>query len=84
LLRYDVDHESIWYTGAMNENYTLDIKPVGDHLQVTIPELGITVETIGTSRQEAVDAGTRAITDALLARKKRVPRAARSTRQKAS
>ena len=31
----------------MNENptYTIDIQPVGDHLQVTIPELGIVVET---------------------------------------
>ena len=25
--------------------YTLDIKEVGDHLEVFIPELGITVET---------------------------------------
>ena len=24
---------------------TIDIQPVGNHLQVTIPELGITVET---------------------------------------
>jgi hypothetical protein len=31
----------------MNENpkYTIDIQPVGDHLQVTIPEIGVTVET---------------------------------------
>lgn len=28
-----------------NETYTLNIQPVGDHLQVTIPELGITVST---------------------------------------
>jgi hypothetical protein len=28
-----------------NPTYTIDIQPVGDHLQVTIPELGITVST---------------------------------------
>lgn len=28
-----------------NPTYTIQINPAGDHLQVTIPELGITVET---------------------------------------
>ena len=26
-------------------NYTIDFAPVGDHLQVTIPEIGVTLET---------------------------------------
>ncbi len=25
--------------------YTIDIQPVGDHLKVTIPEIGVTIET---------------------------------------
>jgi len=28
-----------------NPTYTIDIVPVGDHLQVTIPELGMVLET---------------------------------------
>jgi hypothetical protein len=33
--------------------YTIDIQPVGDHLQVTIPEIGVTVETApGERRRE--------------------------------
>ena len=28
-----------------NPTYTIDFAPVGDHLQVTIPELNITVST---------------------------------------
>jgi hypothetical protein len=37
----------VWYNLFMNENpkYTIDIQPIGDHLQVTIPEIGVTVET---------------------------------------
>jgi hypothetical protein len=36
-----------------NPTYTIDIVPVGDHLQVTIPELNITVETApGEVRRE--------------------------------
>jgi len=38
---------------ATNEKFTLNIEPLGDHLQVTIPELGITVQTTGTTRREA-------------------------------
>ena len=33
---------------STNQNpttYSIDIEPVGDHLQVTIPEIGITLET---------------------------------------
>ena len=39
----------------MNENpkFTIDIQPVGDHLQVHIPEIGVTVETApGEVRRE--------------------------------
>jgi hypothetical protein len=28
-----------------NPTYTIDIQPVGNHLQVTVPELGIILET---------------------------------------
>lgn len=28
-----------------NTEYTIDVVPVGDHLRVTIPELGIVLET---------------------------------------
>jgi hypothetical protein len=36
-----------------NPTYTIDIVPVGDHLQVTIPEIGVTVETPpGQTRRE--------------------------------
>jgi hypothetical protein len=28
-----------------NPTYTIDVVPIGDHLQVTIPELGIVLET---------------------------------------
>ena len=38
----------------MNENpkFTIDIQPVGDHLQVTIPELGIVLETEPGQRKQ--------------------------------
>jgi hypothetical protein len=37
-------------------NYTIDFVPVGDHLQVTIPEIGITVETgPGETRRDDVE-----------------------------
>jgi hypothetical protein len=36
-----------------NPMYTIDIQPVGDHLQVTIVEIGVTVETEpGQTRRE--------------------------------
>ncbi len=43
------------------KKYTLNIEPVGDHLEVTIPEIGVTVATAGTTQREAEDAGMRAI-----------------------
>ena len=55
---------------ATNEKYTLNIEPVGDHLEVTIPELGVTVQTTGTSRDEAVEAGQRAIIAYLMSKKR--------------
>lgn len=48
----------------MNETtYTIQLEAVGDHLQVTIPELGITVETAPgkTSRDDAFDVAHAAI-----------------------
>ncbi len=43
--------------------YTIDIQPVGDHLQVTIPELGIELETEPgkIKRDDAVDMALSAI-----------------------
>ena len=33
--------------------YTIDFQPVGDHLQVSIPEIGVTVSTApGETRRE--------------------------------
>lgn len=47
----------------MNENYTLQLQTVGDHLQVYIPELDLTVETAPgkTSYDDALDAAHVAI-----------------------
>ena len=47
-----------------NETYTLNIEPIGDHLQVTIPELSLIIETAPgeIKRDDAVDAAHRAIT----------------------
>ncbi len=52
----------------MNEQYTLQLKAVGDHLEVTIPELGITVSTEPgkTSRDDAFDVAHAAIDTWLL------------------
>jgi hypothetical protein len=38
-----------------NPTYTIDIQPIGDHLQVTIAEIGVTLETGPgeTSRDDA-------------------------------
>lgn len=43
--------------------YTIDIQPVGDHLKVTIPELGIVLETAPgkIKRDDAVDMALSAI-----------------------
>jgi hypothetical protein len=43
--------------------YTIDFQPVGDHLQVSIPEIGVTVETAPgeTRREDAERVGLAAI-----------------------
>ena len=43
--------------------YTIDIQPVGDHLKVTIPELGIVLETAPgkITHDDAVDMALSAI-----------------------
>lgn len=46
--------------------FTIKIVPMDGRLQVTIPEIGVTVETRSTSRGEAIDAAHRAITQYLL------------------
>jgi hypothetical protein len=50
------------------EKYTITIQPVGDHLQVTISDLGIVVETEPgqMKRVDAERAATRAITEYVL------------------
>jgi hypothetical protein len=49
--------------------YQLDIKKIGDHLRVFIPELGITVETEPgkTSHADALDAAHLAIEKSVMA-----------------
>jgi hypothetical protein len=51
---------------SSNQNpttYTIDIQPVGDHLKVTIPDLGIVLETEPgkIKRDDAVDLALSAI-----------------------
>jgi hypothetical protein len=57
----------VCYNLFMNENpkYTIDIVPVGDHLQVSVPELGIVLETTSgkTRRDDAVDLALSAISE---------------------
>ena len=62
-----------------NKKFTLNIEPVGDHLEVTIPEIGVTVATSGTTRQEAIEAGQRAFIEHQLSQRKK--RASASRRQ---
>ena len=71
---------------ATNVKYTLNIEPVGDHLQVTIPEIGVTVETTGNTRREAEDVGLRAITDHLMRTRQRrsTTRRAKTSRSRSS
>jgi len=47
----------------MNKQYTINYEPQGDHLAVTVPELGITVETAAgeVTRDAATAAAQRAI-----------------------
>lgn len=56
-----------------SKTYTLNIEPVGDHLQVFIPELDITVETASgeIKLSDAEEAGLRAITAELIKRRER-------------
>ena len=48
---------------STNATYAIDIEPVGDHLKVTIPDLGIVLETEPgkTKRDDAVDLALAAI-----------------------
>jgi hypothetical protein len=59
----DDSHFLLWYTWTMNETYTLQLKQVGDHLEVFIPELNVTVSTEPgkTSRDDALDVAHQAI-----------------------
>jgi hypothetical protein len=47
--------------------YTIDFQPVGDHLQVSIPDLGIVLETAPgkIKRDDAVDLALSAISEYL-------------------
>jgi ribosome-associated translation inhibitor RaiA len=64
----------IVYTTDMKKfeprHYTLNIEPKGDHLEVTIPELGVTIETKPgqTSDGDAFDAAHDCIERAVLKR----------------
>jgi len=51
------------------ETFTITIVPMNGRLQVTIPEIGVTVETTGTKRDEAIDAAHQAIITYLLKRR---------------
>ena len=46
-----------------NPTYNIDIEPIGDHLQVSVPELGIVLETAPgkIKRDDAVDLALSAI-----------------------
>jgi hypothetical protein len=48
---------------STNPTYAIDIQPVGDHLRVSIPDLGIVLETEPgkTKRDDAVDLALSAI-----------------------
>ena len=61
---------------STNPTFTLNIEPQGDHLQVSIPEIGVTVETAAgeMSRDAATAAGQRAIIAHLEAMRKKRPR----------
>jgi hypothetical protein len=63
----------VWYTTAMSEKYTLQLSEVGDHLQVHILELDITVETAPgkTSYDDAYDVAQQAIIRYHMARQER-------------
>ena len=72
------------YTVPMDEKYTLQLKSGGDHPEVFIPELGVTVQAIGTSRDEVVEAGQRAIVEHLLSKRRKIRRKTESRQAQAS
>ena len=57
--------------GAVQPKYTIQWKPVGDHVEVTIPELGITVSTQPgeASRDTALDVAHHTIIAHLMERR---------------
>jgi hypothetical protein len=64
----DYPFMGVCYNRGMSTNilaYAIDIQPVGDHLQVTIPELGIVVETAPgkIKRDDALDLALSAISE---------------------
>jgi len=69
----------------MNKQYTINFETAGDHLVVTIPEIGVTVETAAgeLTRDAATAAAQRAIIAHLEAKRTRRPRRQES-RTKAS
>ena len=52
---------------SKNPTYAIDIQPVGDHLQVSIPDLGIVLEPKPgqTKRDDAVEMALPAISEYL-------------------
>ena len=72
------------YTVLMDEKYTLQLKAGGEHPEVFIPELGVTVPATGTSRDEVVEAGQRAIVEHLLSKKRKIRRKTASRQAQAS
>ncbi len=69
----------------MNEQYTIHFEPRAEGgLLVTVPEIGVTVETAGDRLSDAQDAGLRAITEHLAATRKKRLRWRSSRQPKAS
>ncbi len=61
------------------KTYTLDVRWTGEHYEASIPDIAVTVT--GTTFEEAVENGNRAIAQALMAAKK-VPQRTRQTRKR--
>lgn len=72
---------SVLYLLIMNEKFTIDFEPLpSGGLRVSVPEIGATLETSGTTLRDAEAAGIRLIDEHL--QKIRKPRARRhKTRQ---
>ncbi len=70
----------------MNKQYTINSETQGDHLVVTVPEIGATVETAAgeTSRDAATAAGQRAIIAHLERQRKERRQRRHGSRAKAS